>query len=134
MKKLLITVTILFLPSLMASALAEEERNPFSRETTRTQAVPAEKKEFSKLILKNIHPLKRNPLHDYLLMGTITSNKGRIALVRTIMGKEYFVYEGDSIGNNEGVIKSITAEGLKIQEGEKTITLNVESAVVQTYE
>lgn len=75
--------------------------------------------------INNIHPLQRSPVTKYTLMGTLVSDKGKIAMIRGVAGKEYFVKIDDLLGNRGGKIEDITGRGIEVREEEKIIFIAV---------
>lgn len=75
--------------------------------------------------INNMHPLQRSPVTKYTLMGTLVSDKGKIAMIRGVAGKEYFVKIDDLLGNRGGKIEDITGRGIEVREEEKIIFIAV---------
>lgn len=75
--------------------------------------------------INNIHPLQRSSVTKYTLMGTLVSDKGKIAMIRGVAGKEYFVKIDDLLGNRGGKIEDITGRGIEVREEEKIIFIAV---------
>ncbi len=79
---------------------------------------------------EDTHPLQKNPVKSYTLMGVINSPSMGVAMVRSSNGEEFFVHEGDRLGNKEGVITAIFGTGLEVEEQKEIILLNVRNRSV----
>jgi Tfp pilus assembly protein PilP len=71
------------------------------------------------------HPLQQYPVKKYILMGTLSSIKGEIGLIRAKNGNEYFVRFGDLLGNNDGKVSKIHSNGIEVAEKDQIVTLSV---------
>jgi len=87
--------------------------------------VPATNSPPPEVIDKSLHPLLQNPVNSYILMGVVISKNVKIALIRANNGEEYFIREGDLLGNAEGTITDINAIGIEVTEENKPVTLAV---------
>ena len=87
--------------------------------------VPATNSPPPEVIDKSLHPLVQNPVNSYILMGVVISKTVKIALIRANNGAEYFIREGDLLGNAEGIITDINAIGIEVTEENKPVTLAV---------
>ena len=76
-----------------------------------------------------VHPLLRKSVLSYALVGVIISPKKKMALIVTV-GKEYFVYVGDELGNSEGRITEINKYGLVVKQNNKSVSLKVRKSKV----
>lgn len=74
---------------------------------------------------RKTHVLQKFPVRQYTLMGTVISEHWGVALVRSVGGQEYFVHEGDALGNGDGKISAINAASLEVSEGEESVLLRV---------
>ena len=77
------------------------------------------------VIDKSVHPLLQHPVKSYILMGVVISKTVKIALIRANNGEEYFVREGDLLGNAEGTITDINGIGVEVTEENKVVSLPV---------
>jgi type IV pilus assembly protein PilP len=77
------------------------------------------------VIDKSVHPLLQHPVKSYILMGVVISKKVKIALIRANNGEEYFIREGDLLGNAEGTITDINGIGVEVTEENKVVSLPV---------
>ena len=64
----------------------------------------------------SVPPLQRVNLSEVTLIGVVWGGFGYIAMVQTPDGRGYTVREGTRIGSSDGLVSSITAEGLTIKE------------------
>jgi type IV pilus assembly protein PilP len=79
---------------------------------------------------KGVHPLQQQSAENYTLMAVITSKNGKIAMVRSKNGGEYFVRIGDLLGNAEGKITDINARGIEVSEKDQVVSLLVRNRSV----
>lgn len=79
----------------------------------------------AEVIDKSVHPLLQHPVKSYILMGVVISKKVKIGLIRANNGEEYFVREGDLLGNAEGTITDINGIGVEVTEENKVVSLPV---------
>ena len=79
----------------------------------------------AEVIDKSLHPLLQHPVKSYILMGVVISKTVKIALIRANNGEEYFVREGDLLGNAEGTITDINGIGVEVTEENKVVSLPV---------
>ena len=79
---------------------------------------------------KATHPLQKYPVKSYTLTGVINSPSMGVAMIRSSDGEEFFVHEGDRLGNKEGVIRVIFGTGLEVEEQKEIILLNVRNRSV----
>jgi type IV pilus assembly protein PilP len=77
------------------------------------------------VIDKSLHPLIQHPVKSYILMAVMISEKVKIALIRANNGQEYFVREGDLLGNAEGTITDINGTGIEVTEENGVVELPV---------
>ncbi len=77
-----------------------------------------------------VHPLQQSEVKEYVLMGIISSDTKKIALVRAQNGGEYFVKVGDLLGNAKGEINNISANGIEVNEKDKIVSLLVRNRSV----
>ena len=86
--------------------------------------------EQGQVIDMTLHPLIRNATASNTLMGVIISPEIKIALIRTQSGDNYFVRIGDKLGNAEGEITAIKADGIEVTEDTEVISLDVRNRSV----
>ena len=100
--------------------------NAFGSLVTNTEtAVSAIDAPAPDVIDKSVHPLLQHPVKSYILMGVVISKKVKIGLIRANNGEEYFVREGDLLGNAEGTITDINGIGVEVTEENKVVSLPV---------
>jgi type IV pilus assembly protein PilP len=114
----------------LTSVSSDEGANPFnpifSKSSTIAQDAYSDDNETS----KGVHPLQQQSVKNYILMAVITSKKGKIAMVRTKKGGEYFVRIDDLLGNAEGKITDINARGIEVSEKDQVVSLLVRNRSV----
>lgn len=71
------------------------------------------------------HVLQQHPVKNYILMGSISSDSGQIALIRARNGEEYFVRLNDLLGSADGKIIKISGAGIEVSEKDKIVSLSV---------
>ena len=113
--------------------------NPFNKltptdvGTTAQSIVP-----ITKEIDPERHPLVRWTLDQYVIMGVLLSEDRRIAIVRTPQPhlQSYLLYIGDSLGDEDCVVRSIDKSGITMLEScselPKEIRLEVRNKGVKT--
>ena len=100
--------------------------NAFGSLVTNTEtAVSAIDAPAADVIDKSVHPLLQHPVKSYILMGVVISKTVKIALIRANNGEEYFIREGDLLGNAEGTITDINGIGVEVTEENKVVSLPV---------
>ena len=110
--------------SIVSTSVADD--NAFGSLITNTDTtVPAADAPAAEVIDKSLHPLLQHPVKSYILMGVVISKTVKIALIRANNGAEYFIREGDLLGNAEGIITDINAIGIEVTEENKPVTLAV---------
>lgn len=63
-----------------------------------------------------VHPLQRVSVAELTVIGIVWDKFGYVAMVQTPDGKGYTVRPGTRIGNNNGVVRSITDKAVIIEE------------------
>ncbi len=123
--KLVLSVLWMMLSiSIVSTSVADD--NAFGSLITNTETtVSAIDAPAAEVIDKSLHPLLQNPVNSYILMGVVISKNVKIALIRANNGEEYFIREGDLLGNAEGTITDINAIGIEVTEENKPVTLAV---------
>ena len=58
----------------------------------------------------SVHPMLRLSIDQYFIKGIVSSSKGSLAIVSFPGGDDYFLYVGDSIGNNSHTLKTIQVD------------------------
>lgn len=106
--------------------------NPLFTETVEPVATDAYQPEDK--ISKNVHPLQKYYIKKYTLMGTLVSFEKRIAMVRGVGGREFFIRIDDLLGNNGGKVTGINGRGIEVTEGDKIIFLAVRNRSVSNEE
>jgi len=114
--------------SIAIAVMANEGFNPFTPLTSSSSGGAQNAPDGT---ISSTHILQMLPVRNYTLMGVITSKNSQIALVRASNGEEYFVRVNDSIGDSNGVIKSITKNGIEVKEADKMVSLKVRNRGVR---
>ena len=105
--KLLSYVIILFIFSMNSFA----DVDPFSRSFTKQSSGDQTTMSASPAAGDNsIHPMLRLSIDQYFIKGIVSSSKGSLAIVSFPGGDDYFLYVGDSIGNNSHTLKTIQVD------------------------
>jgi len=78
----------------------------------------------------NIHPLQKFPVKKYTLMGVLSSEKGKVAMIRSAGGQEYFIHIDDLIGSDGGSVSEINGRGIEVKEKERVVFLGVRNRSV----
>ena len=58
----------------------------------------------------SVHPMLRLSIDQYFIKGIVSSSKGSLAIVSFPGGDDYFLYLGDSIGNDSHTLKTIQVD------------------------
>lgn len=120
MKKL-IKIT-LFVAVIALSSANAAERDPF---LPYTWSGPAGKDAANSDTSKDVNPLVRKSLSSYKVIGVVVSPNDALAVLKTRDRGEYFVYVGDPIGSEGGIIETINSEGITVDIGGKIVSLKV---------
>lgn len=81
------------------------------------KAAPSISEESAKKSKKlDVLPIHSFDIDKFILIGIITGGKQNQAMVVDPNKKGYVLKEGMKIGNNDGIVKSITPAGVKIEE------------------
>ena len=124
MKIKLVLFVFWMMLSIVGTSVADD--NAFGSLITNTETtVSAIDAPAADVIDKSVHPLLQHPVKSYILMGVVISKKVKIALIRANNGEEYFVREGDLLGNAEGTITDINGIGVEVTEEKKVVSLPV---------
>lgn len=125
MKSKILFAFVGFILSITISGVASEGANPFDpisySGTNPVSPGPVE----------GVHPLQQGPVNSYILMGVITSSKGKIGLIKAKNGGEYFVRVEELLGNENGKITQINRNGIEISEKDKIVSLLVRNRSVR---
>ena len=107
MNKLLSYIIILLIFSMNTFA----DVDPFSRSFTKQSSGDQTTMSASPAAGDNsIHPMLRLSIDQYFIKGIVSSSKGSLAIVSFPGGDDYFLYVGDSIGNNSHTLKTIQVD------------------------
>ena len=124
MKIKLVLFVFWMMLSIVGTSVADD--NAFGSLITNTEtAVSAIDAPAADVIDKSVHPLLQHPVKSYILMGVVISKTVKIALIRANNGEEYFIREGDLLGNAEGTITDINGIGVEVTEENKVVSLPV---------
>jgi Tfp pilus assembly protein PilP len=126
MKSKLIFAFIGVILSITLTSVANEGVNPFDPIFSSTSGGAID----ASLDTEGKHPLQQYPVKNYILMGVISSSKGKIALIRARNGEEYFVRIGNLLGNTEGKITEISGVGIEVSEKDGIVSLMVRNRSV----
>ena len=107
MNRLLSYIIILLIFSMNSFA----DVDPFSRSFTKQSSGDQTTMSASPAAGDNsIHPMLRLSIDQYFIKGIVSSSKGSLAIVSFPGGDDYFLYVGDSIGNNSHTLKTIQVD------------------------
>ncbi|MDC0031885.1 hypothetical protein OAJ23_00325 [Pelagibacteraceae bacterium] len=96
---------------LMFSMNSFADVDPFSRSFTKQSSGDQTTMSASPAAGDNsIHPMLRLSIDQYFIKGIVSSSKGSLAIVSFPGGDDYFLYVGDSIGNNSHTLKTIQVD------------------------
>ena len=124
MKIKLVLFVFWMMLSIVGTSVADD--NAFGSLITNTETtVIAIDAPAADVIDKSVHPLLQHPVKSYILMGVVISKTVKIGLIRANNGEEYFVREGDLLGNAEGTITDINGIGVEVTEEKKVVSLPV---------
>ena len=62
----------------------------------------------------SVHPMLRLSIDQYFIKGIVSSSKGSLAIVSFPGGDDYFLYLGDSIGNDSHTLKTIQVDKVTV--------------------
>ncbi len=107
MNRLLSYIIILLIFSMNSFA----DVDPFSRSFTKQSSGDQTTMSSSPAAGDNsIHPMLRLSIDQYFIKGIVSSSKGSLAIVSFPGGDDYFLYVGDSIGNDSHTLKMIQVD------------------------
>ena len=107
MNRLLSYIIILLIFSMSTFA----DVDPFSRSFTKQSSGDQATMSASPAAGDNsVHPMLRLSIDQYFIKGIVSSSKGSLAIVSFPGGDDYFLYVGDSIGNNSHTLKTIQVD------------------------
>ncbi len=107
MNRLLSYIIILLIFSMNSFA----DVDPFSRSFTKQSSGDQATMSASPAAGDNsVHPMLRLSIDQYFIKGIVSSSKGSLAIVSFPGGDDYFLYVGDSIGNNSHTLKTIQVD------------------------
>ena len=107
MNRLLSYIIILLIFSMNTFA----DVDPFSRSFTKQSSGDQTTMSSSPAAGDNsIHPMLRLSIDQYFIKGIVSSSKGSLAIVSFPGGDDYFLYVGDSIGNDSHTLKIIQVD------------------------
>ena len=107
MNRLLSYIIILLIFSMNSFA----DVDPFSRSFTKQSSGDQTTMSSSPAAGDNsIHPMLRLSIDQYFIKGIVSSSKGSLAIVSFPGGDDYFLYVGDSIGNDSHTLKIIQVD------------------------
>ena len=107
MNRLLSYIIILLIFSMNTFA----DVDPFSRSFTKQSSGDQTTMSASPAAGDNsVHPMLRLSIDQYFIKGIVSSSKGSLAIVSFPGGDDYFLYVGDSIGNDSHTLKMIQVD------------------------
>ena len=107
MNRLLSYIIILLILSMNTFA----DVDPFSRSFTKQSSGDQTTMSASPAAGDNsVHPMLRLSIGQSFIKGIVSSSKGSLAIVSFPGGDDYFLYVGDSIGNNSHTLKTIQVD------------------------
>jgi len=107
MNRLLSYIIILLIFSMNSFA----DVDPFSRSFTKQSSGDQATMSASPAAGDNsVHPMLRLSIDQYFIKGIVSSSKGSLAIVSFPGGDDYFLYLGDSIGNDSHTLKTIQVD------------------------
>ena len=107
MNRLLSYIIILLIFSMNTFA----DVDPFSRSFTKQSSGDQATMSASPAAGDNsVHPMLRLSIDQYFIKGIVSSSKGSLAIVSFPGGDDYFLYVGDSIGNDSHTLKTIQVD------------------------
>ena len=111
MNRLLSYLIILLIFSMNSFA----DVDPFSRSFTKQSSGDQTTMSASPAAGDNsVHPMLRLSIDQYFIKGIVSSSKGSLAIVSFPGGDDYFLYVGDSIGNNSHTLKTIQVDMITV--------------------
>ena len=111
MNRLLSYIIILLIFSMNTFA----DVDPFSRSFTKQSSGDQTTMSASPAAGDNsVHPMLRLSIDQYFIKGIVSSSKGSLAIVSFPGGDDYFLYVGDSIGNNSHTLKTIQVDMITV--------------------
>lgn len=118
---------IIFIAAMLfiGSSASAQERNPFEPYVFDAPATVAEVSNPRKERKGVANPLTSSPLSSYKVTGLIVAPNEAVVVVKTEDKREYFAYVGDSLGDDGGIIETVSTEGIVVNNGEDLLTVNV---------
>ena len=114
MKNKVLYISIIL--SLLLPSIIHADVDPFSRSFTKQSTGDQTSMSASPAAGDNsVHPMLRLSLDQYFVKGIVTSSKGSLAIVSFPGGDDYFLYLGDSIGNDEHKLKTISIDSVTLE-------------------
>lgn len=128
--KALIIIMLVAAPTILMAATEEgEERDPFSPYTWDTPPVvndvntPMTSSELA------MNPLEKDALSTYNLVAVMMSPTQKIGVIKNKQNQEYFIYEGDVLGKEGGIIDLIHIEGIKVSTDAEVVHIPVSNKI-----
>lgn len=125
-----ITLLALFASPAYIVIAKAEDRDPFSpsgSSVIKSKSVTISKETEETYDASN--PLTSSKLSSYRIVGTITSEKSDIAIVKALSGIDYIVKSGEKFGSEGGRIASITNAGIKVKNKGNNLFLPVSNKI-----
>ena len=124
-KQKMLPLLILILFSFMGASNAENAFSPLFENPESSNTVVVTNSVAVIDVDEGVHPLLQNEVQDYILMAVIVSDSTKLGLIRANNGAEYFIRIGDLLGRSNGKISDINPQGIKVEEVDKVVVLNV---------
>lgn len=106
-----------------------QDRDPFSPSgssiKTTSVTVTSDREEES----SEGNPVTSGKLSSYKVVGTIISDKKKLAAVKALSGVNYIITVGDKFGSEGGRIKDITHKGIKVENNGNIMSLQVSNKI-----
>jgi hypothetical protein len=104
-------------------AFAGSDRDPFAPFASAKTVISDSAKATTKG--NSASPLTEDSISSYKLVGLIVSPNDSIVLIRSNSNREFFASIGDKIGNEGGIIHTISTEGITVDINGKLVDLTV---------
>jgi len=124
-----LTALLLITPVHAEEFTDEYMSNPFDPVSEGADASDASSVDINQ-VTAGVHPLIQSHVKSYTLLAVISSPNWSVGLIRTTSGEEFYIHEGDQLGNKEGRITAIFGSGLEVEEANEITILSVKNRSV----
>ncbi len=104
---------------------AEEKRNPFMSQRAIVQQGPVAPVQQEEKQERYLPPRVRDALQSYQLIGVMEGKLGTVALVRTRLGEQLVIHQGEQLGREQAKVHAIDAHSVTVHQGEQVMRLTV---------